>query len=202
MTVFWRKGYEGASLSDLTTAMGINAPIFLCGVRQQGRSLPRRARALRRAPQGLHGEGAVRARCAQRGAQLISKAWRNSPPTPAASIRRAAFWCRAARAPIRRSPTKSRVIAPRRKPLCARASTARATKAICREDCRSRRAGALSRRRGERHLHAGGRGRDRAGASRHRAHGTRRLAGGGKSGRKAETEVARHGVTASAGDGV
>jgi len=31
MTVFWRHGYEGASMSDLTSAMGINSPsLYAC----------------------------------------------------------------------------------------------------------------------------------------------------------------------------
>jgi len=31
MTVFWRNGYEGASMSELTAAMGINSPsVYAC----------------------------------------------------------------------------------------------------------------------------------------------------------------------------
>ena len=30
MDVFWRKGYEGASLAELTSAMNINAPSLHC----------------------------------------------------------------------------------------------------------------------------------------------------------------------------
>jgi AcrR family transcriptional regulator len=37
MTIFWRQGYEGASLSDLTAAMGINAPsLYACFKSKEG----------------------------------------------------------------------------------------------------------------------------------------------------------------------
>ena len=37
MTVFWRKGYEGASISDLTKAMGINPPsLYACFGSKEG----------------------------------------------------------------------------------------------------------------------------------------------------------------------
>jgi hypothetical protein len=46
MEVFWRKGFEGASLADLTEAMGINPPSLLRGFRGQGAPFPRSDRAL------------------------------------------------------------------------------------------------------------------------------------------------------------
>jgi AcrR family transcriptional regulator len=37
MTVFWRKGYEGASISDLTKAIGINPPsLYACFGSKEG----------------------------------------------------------------------------------------------------------------------------------------------------------------------
>lgn len=37
MTVFWRNGYEGASLSELTAAMGINSPsLYACFGNKEG----------------------------------------------------------------------------------------------------------------------------------------------------------------------
>jgi len=37
MTVFWRHGYEGASMSDLTSAMGINSPsLYACFGSKEG----------------------------------------------------------------------------------------------------------------------------------------------------------------------
>ncbi|MBS0472917.1 MAG: TetR/AcrR family transcriptional regulator [Proteobacteria bacterium] len=37
MDVFWRKGYQGASISDLTDAMGINAPsLYACFESKEG----------------------------------------------------------------------------------------------------------------------------------------------------------------------
>ena len=43
MQVFWRKGYEGASMVDLTAAIGHQFAQPLCRLWQQGRPVPRRA---------------------------------------------------------------------------------------------------------------------------------------------------------------
>lgn len=63
MEVFWSKGYEGASLTDLTAAMGINSP-SLYGAFGSKEALFREAVELYRQTDG----GAARRRCRTRPA--------------------------------------------------------------------------------------------------------------------------------------
>ena len=57
MEVFWRHGYEGATIAQLTEAMGINPPEPLCLLRQQGRPAEGRARPLHQIARRLDGRG-------------------------------------------------------------------------------------------------------------------------------------------------
>ncbi len=59
LELFWVKGYDGTSLTDLTTAMGINAPSPLRGVRLQGGALPRGGRTLRHDLRPSHHQAAA-----------------------------------------------------------------------------------------------------------------------------------------------
>ena len=72
LEVFWRQGYEGTALSDLTAAMGMNRPSLYATFGEQGGAVPQGARPVRRRPRGLRRAGprvAGRAR-RHRGARL------------------------------------------------------------------------------------------------------------------------------------
>ena len=63
LQVFWEKGYEGASVADLTAAMGINPPSLYAAFGNKEASIPKaldryeakRARSSRKRPWRPHG---------------------------------------------------------------------------------------------------------------------------------------------------
>ncbi|ABS62339.1 transcriptional regulator, TetR family [Parvibaculum lavamentivorans DS-1] len=70
LVVFWRKGYEGASLSDLTAAMGINPPsLYACFGNKEG--LFRRALDRYEEMQGCYIEEALAAPTAREAVERL-----------------------------------------------------------------------------------------------------------------------------------
>jgi AcrR family transcriptional regulator len=67
MEVFWRHGYEGTSLSELTTAMGINAPSLYAAFGSK-EDLFREAVELYEATEGAQALGALDAPTARAAA--------------------------------------------------------------------------------------------------------------------------------------
>ena len=53
MTLFWRKGYEGTSLTDLTATLGITRPSLYAAFRKQRGAVSPSARPVRRNAQSL-----------------------------------------------------------------------------------------------------------------------------------------------------
>lgn len=58
LELFWRKDYEGISLSDLTAALGINRPSLYAAFGDKEVAIPESCRSLRRRFGGVRAQGA------------------------------------------------------------------------------------------------------------------------------------------------
>ena len=192
MNVFWRKGYEGASLSDLTAAMGINAPsLYAAFGSKEGlfRAVLERYDARRKgfmdkvlsAPDAF----GVARNYLEGIAEFASDT--NGGMNPPGCLLVQSGSCgdacdsRRGRAPSRGKGSQAL------RALRTRAQGWRST-----QERRSRHAGALSLRHGQRHLHARKRRRDGGGTSGYRAHGACILAGAGRT--EAQEKIPRCGL--------
>src|SRR5580704_7124683 len=124
MQVFWRKGYEGASMVDLTTAIGINSPsLYAAFGSKEGlfRAVLERYDARRAA----FLESLLAAPTAHKVAELFLHGVADFAADTGGKIRPVACCCKAAcPAAIPASPTYWRVTGPKRKRRLVYASNA------------------------------------------------------------------------------
>ena len=171
MTIFWRHGYEGASMSELTAAMGINSPsLYACFGSKEGlfRAVLERYDERRKSFMDYVMAAPDVAQMAERFLHGVADfAADTSGKTPPGCL------LLAERPFVRRFPNSRRIGAPSRRKGNRPAATpgACAQERRFAQERRPRRISALSAHGFQRHLRAGNIRRLRQGIARSRGHG-------------------------------
>ncbi len=133
MTIFWRNGYAGASMSELTAAMGINSPsLYACFGSKEGlfravlERYDERRKSFMEYVMAAPDVGQMAERFLHGVADFAADTSGQNPP--GCLLLQSGLSCGESR-----SPTNWRAIAPKRKKRSAKSWSARARAAICRK---------------------------------------------------------------------